>query len=55
MIFLEILISKRDLKINLRIITKSFAAYPEIGFPKKSFLTLFWLTSPVVSDSVKVK
>ena len=36
--FSEILISKLVVKMNLRIITKNYAADPEIGFVTKSIL-----------------
>ena len=43
--FSEILISKMDVKMNLKIIMKKYAAYPRIGFNTKSTLKQFELTS----------
>ena len=40
-IFSEILIPKMSTKMNLRIITKSYRADPEIGFLRKTILHTF--------------
>ena len=44
--FLEILISKNECKMILMIITKNYAADPEIRFSTKSILRPFGPTSP---------
>ena len=43
---LEILISKMGIKMNLRIITKNYAADPEKGFLVKSIFRPFGHSSP---------
>ena len=45
--FLVILTSKMSVKMKSRIKTEKYAAYSEIGFPKKSILKPFGLTSPI--------
>ena len=44
--FSYILISKMGVKMNLRTITKNYAADPEIRFATKSILHPFGLTRP---------
>ena len=44
--FSENFISEMGVKMNLRIMTKSYAADPEIGFPTKSILQPFGLMCP---------
>lgn len=43
--FAKVCILKIGLKMNLSVIPKSYAAYPEIEFPTKSVLQLFELRS----------
>ena len=43
--FLEMLISKMDVKMNSRVKTKTYATDQEIWFPTKSILNPFELTS----------
>ena len=44
--FSENFIPEMGVKMNLRIVSKSYAADPELGSPKKSILPSFELLSP---------